>query len=685
MPTSDKDHTKRNQLRHQKAARTQENIQKLRLRTQFIQFDFSRRGAIYARQSNFIQMERNEQSFEDQTEGQKKRAIALGWREDQIDVITVDMDYTATTDIDDREGLSELLDKIKQGIYSAVIAYMEDRLFRDEYLDNATRFARVCATNNCYLITERYTYDLSDEMERERFLMEVRFGWAYYKNQVLGHLHGHRESARRAGKYVGQYIPVGFTNCNDKESKYYRRLIPLAAHAKVIKQWYERFVELGGNFSQFCYELRTQPGPHFPAVDDPLFAAKARLNPYPGGGWRVGSKIGLRTILSNRIYIGDLCIDGQWVVGHHEAIIEEDLFYRVQALLNDNKKPAPIRYKPTPLLLHQSGKFHGDNGGSISYSVIRGGLYRVYRTVNLKIEMWLSISAKVVEDAFFNLLLDNIAATSDFKDFATAASEVREKRDKQRAGIAENIAEVEAKIALENAKMEAAKGLPNLQTIVTDAINEIALQLTRKAELEAKLNNVPDDDMRMLALTDLLQALREHTHEFDIAALQELTVLAVKDVLLTALTRHFILLRVEWEHIWPVQDVVIYRKLSGRDDPEPDELAFLKANFLTMDVNELLEAVPGMSLDSIMVAMKKEGLRRKHVPGALYKSHYKWRRYDSTGLKYDPRFSVEDYRVMERYGIALQDVQAVKERGVWKKQEYEVMAVSCVTNDDTSV
>lgn len=682
MPIPDKDQAKRNQLRHQKAARTQEKIEKLRLRTSSIQFDFTRRVAIYARQSRFIQMEVNEQSFEDQTEGQRQRAMALGWREDQIDIILIDMDYTATTDIDDRAGLSELLLKIKQGVYSAVIAYMEDRLFRDEYLDNATRFARACGENQCYLITERYTYDLSDEMERERFFMEVRFGWAYYKNQVLGHLHGHRRSAIRAGKYVGQYLPAGYTVCDDKESQYYRRLIPVPAHARVVRQWYLRFVELGGNFSQFCYELRNSIGPHFPPIDDPIFAVKTRLRPYPGGGWRVGSKSGLKAILSNRLYIGDLCIDGEWVEDHHEAIIEEELFSRVQALLNDHQRPAPIRYKPTHLLLHKSGKFHGDKGGSISYDIQRGGLYRVFRTTNLKMEMWLSMSAKVVEDAFFNLLLDNIAATEDFQDFATAASEVREKRDRQRAGIAESMAEVDAKIALENAKMEAAKGHANLQTMVTAAINEIALQVTRKAELEAKLKNIPNDDMRLLALTELLQALREHTQEFDTPTLQELTVLAVKDVLLMPLTRHFILLRVEWEHIWPTQDVVIYRKLSGRDDPEPQEKAFLKAHFLTMDVNDLLEGVPGMSLDSIMVAMKKEGLHRKHVPGALYKSHYKWRRYDSTGLRYDPRFSVEDYAVMERYGIALQDVQAVKERGIWKMQEYEVMAVSRVTNGD---
>lgn len=672
---------RRNQLRHEKAARTQEHIQKLRQRTQHIQFDLTRRVAIYARQSNFIQMELNEQSFEDQTKGQYERALALGWHDDQIDLITVDMDYTATTDIDDREGLSDLLYKIKQGVYGAVIAYMEDRLFRDEYLDNATRFARACGENNCYLITERYTYDLSDEMERQRFLMEVQFGWAYYKNQILGHLNGHKENARRAGKYVGGWLPTGFTICNDKESKYYRRLTPLPAHAKVVKEWCLRFVELGGNFSQFCYELRVQEGPHFPPVDDPLFASKSKLKPYPSGGWRVGSKDGVKTILTSRVNIGDMKIDGEWVEGHHEALIEKELHYRVVALFNERQTPPPIRYKPSPLLLHQCGKFHGEDGASISYKA-NLDMYCVYRGENLSTKVLLNISTKVVERTFLDLLLDNIAATNDFSDFVSAAKAVHEKRERQRAGIGENIVEVEAKIALEQAKMEAAKGHQNLQTIVTDAIAEIARQTYRKTELEQKLHTVPTDDTRMIALADLLMQLREHSPQFGITALQELTVLAAKDVLLTTLTRHFILLRVEWEHIWLTQDVVIYRKLSGRDDPEPEELEFLKANFMTMDVNDILEGVPGMSLDSIMVAMEKKGIRRKHVPGAVYKAHSKWSRHPATGLKYDPRFSVDDYAVMERYGIAFEDVKAVKERGVWKKQAYEVMAVSQVMNED---
>jgi len=424
-----------------------------------------------------------------------------------------------------------------------------------------------------------------------------------------------------------------------------------------------------------------QEGPHFPAVDDPTFAAKTKLKPYSGGGWRVASKDGVKTVLTSRVNIGDMKIDGEWVEGHHEAIIEKELHYRILELFDENRNPPPIRYKPSPLLLHQSGKFHGEDGASVSHRV-NVDMYCVYRGENLGTKVLLNISASVVERAFLDLLLDNIAATEDFTDFATAAKQVHAKRERQRAGIAENIAEVDAKIALENAKMEAAKGHLNLQQVVKDAIAEIARQTYRKTELEQKLDNVPTDDTRMVALADLLTQLREHSPQLGISALQELTVLAAKDVMLTTLTRHFILLRVEWEHIWPTQDVVIYRKLSGRDDPEPEELEFLLAHFMTMDVNDILEGVPGMSLDSIMVTMEKKGIRRKNVPGAVYKAHSKWSRHPATGLKYDPRFSVEDYAVMEHYGIAFEDVKAIKERGVWKKQEYEVMAVSQVTNAD---
>jgi hypothetical protein len=380
-----------------------------------------------------------------------------------------------------------------------------------------------------------------------------------------------------------------------------------------------------------------------------------------------------------------MCIDGEWVSGHHEAIIERDLFYRVQALWDERNFPAPIRYKTTHLLLHQSGKFHGDDGASISFNKERGGIYRAFKTTNMKTEMGLTISAKVVEDAFFNLLLDNIASTEDFKDFTDAADGVREKRDKQRAGITENITEVDNLIVLENAKMDAAKGHANLQAIVVASINEIARLTTRKVELEQKLNNIPDDGTRMVELAELLHALRDHANAFDVTALQDLTVLAAKDVLLMLLTRNFILLRVEWEHLWPTQDVVIYRKLSGRDEPEPEEMEFLKANYMTMDFNELLEGVPGMTLDSIVSAMKQEGYDCPNVPGIRYKSSYgRWKRRDPGNLKYDARFSVDDYRVMEQYGIPLEAVQEVKERGIYKKQEYEVMAVSCATNADLS-
>lgn len=62
-----------------------------------------------------------------------------------------------------------------------------------------------------YEVTERYIYDLRNEMERERFFMEVRFGWQYYKNQILGHLVIRKKEAACAGNYDGRNMPIGYT------------------------------------------------------------------------------------------------------------------------------------------------------------------------------------------------------------------------------------------------------------------------------------------------------------------------------------------------------------------------------------------------------------------------------------------------------------------------------------------
>lgn len=108
------DRAARNRLRRAKAAKTREKIaDAAESSRRLIQFNFEKRVAIYARWSNLVQMDRHQQSLKDQTEGQQKRALELGWRSDQVDIIMADADYSGTVDIDDRdpEGLPALLKK----------------------------------------------------------------------------------------------------------------------------------------------------------------------------------------------------------------------------------------------------------------------------------------------------------------------------------------------------------------------------------------------------------------------------------------------------------------------------------------------------------------------------------------------------------------------------------------------
>src|SRR5436190_17835177 len=87
---------------------------------------------IYARQSTQAQVLHHIQSTEMQTDDLIQWLVIRGVQEGMIELFDADLGVSGTKRIDERTGLQELVEKIKQGKIKAVLVFQISRLFRDE-------------------------------------------------------------------------------------------------------------------------------------------------------------------------------------------------------------------------------------------------------------------------------------------------------------------------------------------------------------------------------------------------------------------------------------------------------------------------------------------------------------------------------------------------------------------------
>jgi len=79
--------------------------------------------------------------------------VVRGVPDKRIALFDADLGVSGTKRIDERTGLQELVEKIKQGKIRAVLVYQISRLFRDETGVQYNVFADVCKQHNCLLMT----------------------------------------------------------------------------------------------------------------------------------------------------------------------------------------------------------------------------------------------------------------------------------------------------------------------------------------------------------------------------------------------------------------------------------------------------------------------------------------------------------------------------------------------------
>ena len=216
----------------------------------------------------------------------------------------------------DRPALQRLLDDIRAGKVDVVVVYKVDRLTRS--LADFAKIIEVFDAQRVSFVSVTQAFNTTSSMGR--LTLNVLLSFAQFEREVTGErIRDKIAASKKKGMWMGGQPSLGY---DVKE----RKLVVNEAEAETVRGIFRRYIELG--------TVR--------ALRDDLAAAgivSKRRKAADGrayGGQRF-SRGALYVMLSNRIYRGKIVHKGIAFPGEHAAIVDEELWGRVQSHLEVNR------------------------------------------------------------------------------------------------------------------------------------------------------------------------------------------------------------------------------------------------------------------------------------------------------------------------------------------------------------
>jgi site-specific DNA recombinase len=185
-----------------------------------------------------------------------------------------------------------------------------------------------------------------------RLTLNILLSFAQFEREVIGErIRDKFAASRKKGMWMGGFVPLG----DDVKD---RKLVINKTEAATVRMIFERFTRIG-SATTLVRSLRAEgiAGKHGKLVD----------------------KGYLYKLLNNRVYVGQAVHKGTAYPGEHEAIISQELWDKVHAILRDSSRRRAARTRAqTPALL--KGLIFGPTGCAMSPTHARKGgrLYRYY-------------------------------------------------------------------------------------------------------------------------------------------------------------------------------------------------------------------------------------------------------------------------------------------------------------------
>ncbi|PPD34075.1 MAG: recombinase [Methylomonas sp.] len=217
----------------------------------------------------------------------------------------------------ERPALKRLMADIETGLIDVVVIYKIDRLTRS--LADFSKMVEVFERQGVSFVSVTQQFNTTTSMGR--LMLNVLLSFAQFEREVTGErIRDKIAASKRKGMWMGGIPPLGY----DVEN---RRLVPNPKEAKLIKQIFQRFVELGSG-TMLVKELK-------------LEGVTSKAWTTQDGKVRDGKPIDkslIYKLLNNRTYLGELRHREQWYPAEHLPLIDRELWENVQVILASNSR-----------------------------------------------------------------------------------------------------------------------------------------------------------------------------------------------------------------------------------------------------------------------------------------------------------------------------------------------------------
>ena len=236
-----------------------------------------------------------------------------------------------------------------------------DRLTR-----NLSDFQQIMAELNAHnvpLVSVTQQIDMSHHIGR--LATNIISSFAEFEREMVGQrVKEKRAATLESGRWQGTSYPLGYVVKND-------RLVVDQAESKIAQEIFTRYAN-EESVTELLNDLNAR------SVKTKQW--RTRTGNLKGG--KPFNRNAIYTLLKNRVYLGEVFYGESWRAGAHEAIVDRDLWSKVEALLNARSRRGESRVSSNEgSIFMLRGREFGSDGRAMSpwlSSAYKGRKYAYY-------------------------------------------------------------------------------------------------------------------------------------------------------------------------------------------------------------------------------------------------------------------------------------------------------------------